>query len=150
MHREVGTTTRQSILQNMSCAPRSQIQHRSKYRRINARGIVFALPAGENLEALIRSPGAKAGETPVQGDLRESLRERIEEHARTLPLPAAAIVTDKAEFTDEHCRDLLTIATVLAKSSGRVYLRDKAPNLDQVAPGRRVVLIVPLQGRNTK
>ncbi len=135
-----------NMLQNMSCAPRSQIQHRSKYRRADMRGIIFALPSGqEGLEALLRDPDSGPEAIP-SGDPRESLRERIDEHARTLPFPAAAIVTDKAEPADECCHDLLTIATVLAKSSGRVYLRDKAPNLDQVAPGRRIVLIVPEPG----
>ena len=81
---------------------------------------------------------------------REALRARMDAHAKTLLLPAAALATDQGELTDEYCQDLLTIATVLAKSSGHVYLRDKAPNLDRVAPGRRIVLIVPTQRGNTK
>ena len=40
-------------------------------------------------------------------------------------------------------RNLLTVLTVLAKSSGRVYLRDKEPNLAAIRPGRRVVLVIP-------
>ena len=38
------------------------------------------------------------------------------------------------------------MVTVLAKSSGHVYLRDKQPNLAAIRPGRRVVVIVPPQG----
>jgi hypothetical protein len=64
-----------------------------------------------------------------------------------LPYPAAALVTDRAEPQDERCADILTIATVLAKSSTHVYLRDKTPNLEKVKPGRRVVLIVPKERR---
>ena len=71
----------------------------------------------------------------------------MDAHARILPFPAAAIVTDTAEPMDEHCTDLLTIATVMAKSSGHVYLRDKVPNLGQITPGRRVILIVPEERR---
>jgi hypothetical protein len=42
-----------------------------------------------------------------------------------------------------ECTDLVTIVTVLAKSSSRVYLRDKEPNLSTVVAGRRLVLLVP-------
>jgi len=38
------------------------------------------------------------------------------------------------------------IVTVLAKSSGHVYLRDKQPNLTAIQPGRRVVVLIPPQG----
>ena len=149
LHRESepGTPARQNMLHNMSCAPRSQIQHRSKYRRVGMRGIIFALSSGrEEVEAHIQSLYADLG----TADPREALRARIDAHAKTLPLPAAALATDQGEPTDEYCQDLLTIATVLAKSSGRVYLRDKVPNLDRIAPGRRIVLIVPKQRGNTK
>lgn len=64
-----------------------------------------------------------------------------------MPLPAAAVLADRAEDGDERCNDLLSVVTVLAKSSGHVYLRDKTPNLNQIQPGRRVVLIIPNERR---
>jgi hypothetical protein len=124
--REESRTTA-GLLHNMSCAPSVTIRHKSPYRRVNARGIIFALAPGRDMSGLT-------------SDL-------IDAHARTLPYPAAALVTDRAEPQDERCADLLTIATVLAKSSTHVYLRDKTPNLEKVTPGRRVVLIVPKERR---
>jgi len=112
------------------------IQHKSRYRRAAGRGIVFALGTG---------PDALGAAYPGSGE--RELRRRIEAHARTLALPAAALVTDRAEPADEICTDLLSIVTVLSKSSGRVFLRDKEPNLGQIKPGRRVVLIVPDERR---
>ncbi|MCC6145148.1 MAG: hypothetical protein IT368_15180 [Candidatus Hydrogenedentes bacterium] len=71
------------------------------------------------------------------------LIERINAHANSLPLPAAAVVAEQAEAADDRCEDLLTILAILSKSSGKVYLRDKRPVLSHVRPGRRAVLIVP-------
>ena len=137
-------TGKSGILRNMSCAPRARIQHTSPYRRHNCRGIVFALKAGEDaLALLIRTarPGELALAQP--DDAQRNLRRRIDSHAHTLQLPAAALVVDRVEPGDERCRDLLSIVTVLAKSSSCVYLRDKVPNLNQIQPGRRIVLLVP-------
>jgi hypothetical protein len=132
------------MLRNMSCPSRSQIRHKSPYRRHNCRGIVFALPAGKDVLAGLletASPGELALTKPE--DVQLTLRQRIDERAQTLQIPAAVLVTDRVERGDERCSDLLSIITVLAKSSSRVYLRDKVPNLNQIQPGRRVVLIVP-------
>jgi hypothetical protein len=128
----------------MSCAPRAQIQHRSPFRRQAGRGVVFEVPSGLNLLAQLLGPSGP-GSLPFSSDedAERELRDRLDGHARTLPFPAATLVTDRAEPEDEHCRDFLSIAAVLAKSSGRVYLRDKVPNLNQIKPGRRVILIVP-------
>ncbi len=78
------------------------------------------------------------------------LRRRLNEHARALHLPAAALVTSHKTADDAECRDLLSVLTVLAKSSGHVYLRDKEANLAVLHPGRRVVLLVtdPAQPRS--
>ncbi len=132
-----------SLLHNMSCAPSAQIQHKSPFRRTGGRGIVFSLRGGQDvLDRLIRP---KPGELPLvpADNVERELRNRIDAHARTLPFPAAALVTDKTEPEDEECNDLLTIVTVLAKSSGHVYLRDKVPNLSQIRAGRRIVLLIP-------
>jgi hypothetical protein len=135
------------LLHNMSCAPRSQIQYRSPHRRKHWRGIVFALRAGQNVIAGLIGKNPDGLALEPSGDAECELRRRIDAHARTLPLPAAALVTPSAEPGDEECNNLLSIVTVLAKSSGHVYLRDKAPNLDRVQPGQRVVLLVPKERR---
>jgi hypothetical protein len=70
------------------------------------------------------------------------LRRRVNECAARSALPSAALVTDAADAA-EPVDDLLAIYTVLAKSSDRVYLRDKEPNLERIEPGRRVVLRLP-------
>jgi hypothetical protein len=59
-----------------------------------------------------------------------------------LPFPPAVLVAGKADGP-ETINDLLAICAVLAKSSDRVYLRDKEPNLARIEPGRRVVLQLP-------
>ncbi len=131
------------LLHNMSCAPTSEIRHKSWFRRPNGRGLIFALAQGHNpLPALLGEVGAAALSLTSPDGAESALRQRIDAHALALPLPAAALVTDRAEPEDEACNDLLSIVTVLAKSSGHVYLRDKAPNLNQIKPGRRVVLLV--------
>jgi len=135
------------LLRNMSCAPRARIQHRSPYRRQSGRGVVFAIPAGLDLLAqLWGTPGPGGPPSDPVENAEGALRDRMDAHARTLPFPAAALVTGRAEPEDEHCRDLLSVATVPARSSDRVYPRDKVPNLNQIRPGRRAVLIVP-EGR---
>jgi hypothetical protein len=142
---EAGRTNNTSgLLQNMCTVPRAQIQHRSPYRRARCRGIVFALRNGQDpLTGLLAAPGPGGPGLACPEDAGRELRQRIDAHARTLDLPPAALATDRVEPGDEHCDDLLSIVTVLSKSSGQVYLRDKVPNLNQIKPGRRVVLIVP-------
>jgi hypothetical protein len=145
----VRQSNKSTVLQNMSTPPSTQIQHRSPFRRALGRGIVFAIPAGQDpLAKLLDSAGP--GKLRLSGpeDAERDLRQRIDAHARTLALPAAALVTDREEPGDELCKDLLSVATVLSKSSSRVFLRDKAPNLDRIRPGRRVVLIVPDERRS--
>jgi hypothetical protein len=145
----VSRRTRTSgLLQNMSCSPREQIQHKSPYRRVHSRGIVFALRDGQDaLAGLLDAPGPGELRFARPETAERELRRRIDAHAQIIALPAAALVTDRAEPGDERCDDLLSIITVLSKSSGHVYLRDKEPNLNQIKPGRRVVLIVPDEGR---
>jgi hypothetical protein len=83
---------------------------------------------------------------PRDQEADRQLRERIDAHALTLPLPPAAAVTDSSLTGDEVCQDLLSVVTVLAKSSSHVYLRDKQPNLTAIQSGRRVVVLIPPQG----
>ena len=70
------------------------------------------------------------------------LRASINKHAKHLPYPASALVIESSDDA-EDCPCLLTICTVLAKSSDRVYLASKTPNLNFLTPGRTVCLFVP-------
>ena len=102
---------------------------------------ILALLDGSPTEANSRPATA-----PTDLEADRQLRERINAHALTLPLPPAAVVTDSCLQGDQVCEDLLSVVTVLAKSSGHVYLRDKQPNLAAIRPGRRVVVLIPPQG----
>jgi hypothetical protein len=66
----------------------------------------------------------------------------VNEYAARLALPPAVVVTDAADAA-EPVDDLLAVYAVLSKSSDRVYLRDKEPNLARIVSGRRVVLRLP-------
>jgi hypothetical protein len=79
--------------------------------------------------------------TGIEAEKR--LSERIEENTQRLDLPAAALVTDRKRRGDVASGDLLDILTVLAKSSGRIFLRSKTPNIQSITDKRRVVVIVP-------
>jgi hypothetical protein len=70
------------------------------------------------------------------------LRRLVNAYAARSALPPAVLVTDAADAA-EPVDDLLAVCAVLAKSSDRVYLRDKEPNLARIEPGRRVVLRLP-------
>ena len=144
------------LLHNMSVAPQTVITHQGGDRRTYGHGRVYCLPDfkgklnSARILALLDGSTAKANSrrakarTDLEAD--RQLRERINAHALTLPLPPAAAVTDSCLQGDEACEDLLSVVTVLAKSSGHVYLRDKQPNLAAIRPKRRVVVIVPPQG----
>ncbi len=136
--RQGGAST---ILRNMSCAPRSQIQHRSPYRRSQCRGIVFGFRPDQDVVAgLLEAAGPDVTD---ERNFRSTLRNLIDAHAKAMQLPAVALVTDRAEPEDEQCCDFLSVITVQAKSSARIYLRDKVPNLDQIQSGRRIIVIIP-------
>jgi hypothetical protein len=127
----------------MSVPAKTTITWSAPAHRVYGHGIVVVLPvnlrAGGPLELLKALGGKKARkETPDQ-----ALRRLIETRARELPLPPAVAVTDRARVGDTECTDLATIVTVLAKSSSRVYLSDKEPNLSSIVAGRRLILLVP-------
>jgi hypothetical protein len=136
------------LLHNMSVPTKTTISWDAPAHRLFGFGIVVALPesckaarASQFLELLEggKRMTAKAAEAELRG--------RIQARALELPLPPVAAVTTQARDGDVECNDLLTIMTVLAKSSSRVYLRDKEPNLASIVPGRRLVLIVPKEVR---
>ena len=106
--------------------------------------LLFELPPGVGdgrpAELLAHLTGSQ--KTGLDGDAESELRRRVNEHAARLPLPPAALVAGSADGA-QPVEDLLAIYAVLAKSSDRVYLRDKEPNLARIEPGRRVVLQLP-------
>jgi hypothetical protein len=136
------------LLHNMSAPAKTTINWDAPAHRAFGFGIVIALPdtcnaayASQLLQLLdgVRRWTAKAAEN--------ELRHRIQVRALELPLPPVVAVTEQARGQDIECTDLLTIMTVLAKSSSRVYLRDKEPSLASIVPSRRLVLIVPKEVR---
>ena len=90
---------------------------------------------------LQRLDGKRWRGTPEEAE--RELRRRLDEHAGALPFPAAVLVSDRATGAEDGSGDLLTACAVLAKSSGRVYLRDKEPNLANIRSGRVVVIQIP-------
>ena len=136
-----------SLLHNMSVPTKTTITRAAPAHRVYGQGIVVALPenfrAADPAELLKALDGKKARkESPDH-----ALRRLIETRARELPLPPAVAVTGQERVGDTECTDLLTIVTVLAKSSSRVYLRDKEPNLSSIVSGRRLVLLIPKEVR---
>ena len=143
------------LLHNMSVAPQTVITHQGGNRRTYGTGWVYRMPDFQGsldsarilglLDGLpVKTKSKRAAVIDPEAD--RQLRDRINAHALTLPLPPAAAVTDSCFQNDQVCEDLLSVVTVLAKSSGHVYLRDKQPNLTSIQPGRRVVVLIPPPG----
>ena len=130
------------LLHNMSVPPSAVIVHRAPSQP--GRALLFRLPPGmpkpspRAILACLDGRRWRRGEQEAAAELRR----RLDEHAARLPFPPAALTTTSPE--DGPCvDDLLTVCTVLAKSSDRLYLRDKEPNLTRITPGRTVVLRIP-------
>jgi len=142
------------LLHNMSVAPQTVITHQGGDRRTYGTGRIFQLPdfqgSLDSARILALLDGVptktKSKRAQIDPEADRQLRERINARALTLPLPPAAVVTDSCLQGDQVCEDLLSVVTVLAKSSGHVYLRDKQPNLTAIQPGRRVVVLIPPRG----
>ena len=134
--------SRPALLHNMSAPPRTVIQHKATAPA--GRTLLFRLPpeipntGPEGLLAQLRGRSWTDGDAAAGAELRR----RVNEYAIQLALPPAVLVTDAADAA-EPVDDLLAVFAVLAKSSDRVYLRDKEPNLARIEPGRRVVLRLP-------
>jgi hypothetical protein len=129
------------LLHNMSVPSRTVISHDAP--RSCCRWIAFSLPEGENTpsEVLSRLDGTAWVGTPDDAD--RELRVRINQHAAKFSYPRAILVAGRMEDAAGSPSDLLTICTVLSKSSTRVYLCDKEPNLANLRGGRTVVLQFP-------
>jgi hypothetical protein len=124
----------------MSVASRTVITWRANARQQRCRTMRFSLPAEPNLTIAgileLLAPDYDGTEPSTE------LRERIESHVREISLPPAVLVSQAGE-ADDNCENLLTICTVLAKSSGAIYLRDKEPNLSRLTPGASLILHIP-------
>jgi hypothetical protein len=131
----------------MSAPARTVIQRLSGEQRVGS-GIVFELSASQAADSseLIAALGNQRPSNKKSAEVR--LRKLIQSHAKTLNLPAAAVIHDRVCPDDVPCQDLLSTLTVMAKSSGSVYLRDKEPNLNHIKPGRRIVVVVPLHWKS--
>jgi hypothetical protein len=129
---------RPTLLYNSGGCPRTVILHKP------IAPLLFRLPPGvrnaapEGLLAQLTGESWTGGEAAAEAELRR----RVNEYAARLALPPAVLVMDAAEAA-EPVGDLVAVYAVLAKSSDRVYLRDKEPNLARIEPGRRVVLRLP-------
>ncbi len=77
-----------------------------------------------------------------EGLAERELKRRINEHAKSLPYPPSALILPEGQ-PDEDCNCLLTVCTILSKSSERVYLSSKLPNLGYLTPGRTVRMFIP-------
>ena len=133
---------RPALLHNMSAPPRTVILH--KALAPTGRTLLFRLPPEVRNEGPERLLAQLTGEPWSGGDATAGaeLRRRVNEYAARLALPPAVVVTDAADAA-EPVDDLLAVYAVLSKSSDRVYLRDKEPNLARIVSGRRVVLRLP-------
>ncbi len=132
-----------TLLHNMSVPPKMTVTRVTWNRRVYGHGVVVALPEEYRAASRVELLKALGGKKTRKETLDQALRRLIESRARELPLPPAVALTGQARDGDAECTDLVTIVTVLAKSSSRVYLRDKEPNLSSVVAGRRLVLLVP-------
>lgn len=135
------------LLHNMSVPTKTTITHKAPAHRVYGYGIVIALPdhlANASSIELLKALGYSS-RSAATADLE--LRELIEARARALPLAPAVAISAQTRDGDTECADLATIITVLAKSSSRVYLRDKEPNLSSISAGRRLVLLMPEEVR---
>ncbi len=131
---------RAALLHNMSSPPGAVISHTAP--RARGRSIVFQLATGAAPGGLLASiDGRRWPGTAAQAEAE--LRRRINEHAATLPYPPAALISERAAGAAAGPHDLLTVCTILAKSSGQVYLRDKEPNMASLRKARAVVLLIP-------
>lgn len=80
---------------------------------------------------------------PSRAEAERQLRGVVNAHAQTLRLPPACVVVPGHGLVTEEEPDPLTIVTVISKSSGHVYLRDKEPNFDRVTWGAHLALLIP-------
>jgi hypothetical protein len=130
-----------ALLHNMSAPSRTTIAHQAP--RGSRSLMVFRLPDGEWTPSAVleRLDGTAWAGSPE--DAERELRLRINRHALTLPYPPAALLGGRPADATGYASNFLTICAVLAKSSTRVYLRDKEPNLSNLSDGRIALMHFP-------
>lgn len=132
-------------LRNMSVAPKTTITHHgvgAGTRLVVELPVTLVDPTPERvLELLHANPKGMRGVTAER-----ELQRLIDAAIAKLLLPAAAPVRQTLDVPRDrvrYCTDLAEIVAILAKSSDRLFLRDKAPILSGVRSGRSVVLVLP-------
>jgi hypothetical protein len=131
---------------HMGSSPKTVLKHNGVFIR-GMRRRVFEVTPADVASATCPPLTALFSTMPQKRrlQLEKEARQILQQHAMTLPYPAAALVipgeiaaNDAPEETD-----FLTICTVLSKSNERIYLRDKEPNLGRIRYGRRIALLLP-------
>jgi hypothetical protein len=132
-----------SWLHNSGWAPRTTIVQLAHPHLEVTHGVLLKLEeqVDTSVEGILESLNVACSGT--RRSARAQLSDLLNEHALTLPYPPAAVVSDRATGAERKETDLLTICTVLAKSSRLLYLRDKEPNLSAITASRRIVLLIP-------
>lgn len=132
-------------LRNMSVAPKTTISHRGTglgRRLIVELPVPLDDPTSERVLDLL-----EANPRHLRGAAAErELHQLIDAVTERLPLPSAAPVRqdlDVPESRAVRCNDLAEIVAILARSSDRVYLREKSPIVSGIRSGRRVILVLP-------
>jgi hypothetical protein len=132
-----------SLLHNMSCSSTTVISHGGQGLKI-MKQIVFLLPPGGGLTTAEDILKRITGERKKRANAAQELRRILNDHAVDLPYPAGTLVqTQGIDPKASNETNLLTICTVLSKSSDRLYLRDKEPNLSGIRSRRRIALLIP-------
>jgi len=119
------------LLHNMSVLPKAVISYTPGPAQHLSRCIAFQRPsrtAGLDANGLLALLDGSPAQVPLER-AQADLRDRLNDHSRSLPWPPAVLIADSWVLYDSFCNDLLTVLTVFSKSSGRVYLRDKEPDL---------------------
>jgi hypothetical protein len=134
-------------LHNMSAAPRTVIQHANSDLELTD-GVLLRLDQSvtdTSSKAILARIGITDRLSPRAANAR--LCTLLNETAVALPYPPAALVFDQATGREREVTDLLSVCAVLSKSSGKLYLRDKEPNLSGIRRSRRVILRIPKEWR---
>jgi hypothetical protein len=129
------------LLHNMSAPPGATISHQAPAS--DRRLMVFRLPDGEWSPATVLARLDRKAWAGTSDEAERELRRRLDRHAATLPYPGAALVGGRPQDATKYNGDFLTTCAILAKSSARVYLRDKEPNLGNLQGGRVLLLQLP-------
>jgi hypothetical protein len=131
-------------LHNMSGAPRAVIVQHADSGHDLTDGVLLRFDEtvkDTSGKAILARLGITERLSPRAANAR--LCTLINQRALSLPYPPAAIVSDRATGREREETDLLSVCAVLSKSSAKLYLRDKEPNLSGIQLSRRVILLVP-------